>query len=331
MARRPERSEGVSAPRPSFSVVLCTRNGAVHIEAQLRSILPQLRPDDELVVSDDASTDDTLALVRLAAGSTDATLRIVTNQEPSGVVRNFESVIRLATRDVVVLSDQDDVWHAHKLDAMADAFAERPEAVAMFSDARLLYGSGPPQGSLWQANGVDRSTRRRLRDGHVFEQLLRRNVVTGATLAFRTSIREAVLPLPPVTMHDYWIALVASAVGGVVAIDEPWIDYRVHDDQAVGPDASGLRAQYRRRRHEPRVRSDELAMFHALRDRVGDRLDIRQRELLDAKVSFLERRAVQARSLARRVPAVVADLTRLRYHRFGRGWRSAARDVVLGC
>lgn len=89
-----------------ISVCMATYNGARHVLAQLQSILPQLSADDEVIVSDDGSTDATREVVR---GIGDA--RIVQIEGPrAGVVRNFEHALRQARGDAVFLCDQDDIW-----------------------------------------------------------------------------------------------------------------------------------------------------------------------------------------------------------------------------
>src|SRR4051812_39002594 len=98
------------ADAPTVTVVLCTRDGARHIEAQLTSIVRQLRPPTELVIRDDASVDDTVAIVRRVLADSPFRTTIVSNPTPLGPRANFEAGIATATSDVIVLADQDDEW-----------------------------------------------------------------------------------------------------------------------------------------------------------------------------------------------------------------------------
>ena len=93
---------------------MATYNGAKYIKEQLDSIIPQLREDDELIVSDDASKDDTLKIVQ---SYNDPRIKIFHN-ENHGVAHNFENAMRQATGDLIYFADQDDVWLPGKLDKM---------------------------------------------------------------------------------------------------------------------------------------------------------------------------------------------------------------------
>ena len=104
------------ASQVSVSVCLATYNGARFLRAQIDSILPQLGTGDELLVSDDGSTDDTLAVLATYGNR----LRLVGTSRAGGVVRNFERALAAACGDLVVLSDQDDVWLEGRLDLVRE-------------------------------------------------------------------------------------------------------------------------------------------------------------------------------------------------------------------
>jgi glycosyltransferase involved in cell wall biosynthesis len=309
---------------------MCTYNGERFVAEQTLSIVEQLAAGDELIIADDGSTDDTVQTATDVASRGVASVRVLVNDEPRGVVPNFDNAIAHATGDLVVLADQDDVWRRDKVRVLRREFAARDDLVAVFSDAALLETVRSTDTTLWDANGVDWFARRRLRRGRAFEQLLRRNVVTGSTLAFRARVASLALPIPSVTMHDYWLALVAAGLGPIRAIDEPLIDYRVHVGQLVGPEPLTLRAQAERRRENPSTRAEELVMFTALRDRLAGFLDRHSESLLDAKIAFLGRRAALPPRLVLRLSRIAVDLVKLNYHRFGRGFRSAGRDAIFG-
>jgi hypothetical protein len=133
--------------------------------------------------------------------------------------------------------------------------------------------------------------------------LLRRNVVTGATLAFRAGFRPWVLPVGPGWIHDGWIALVIAALADLAPIPLPLVRYRQHAAQQVGPAASGWRGQLRDRR----------AVLARVR----------------AKAEHHRARARIRRSSLARGPLVLHELASGRYQRYAGGWRSAARDLLL--
>jgi glycosyltransferase involved in cell wall biosynthesis len=219
-----------------LSVAICTYNGARHLSAQLQSIAIQNRPPDELVVCDDGSDDGTSGLLYKFAAIAPFAMRVVENERNLGSTANFAKAIGLCAGDIIILADQDDVWHPDKLQRLEDAFAASPQLGLAFSDGELVDEQGHMLGQrLWQAVRFSRRERYDIQRGRGFDVLLRRNVVTGATLAFRSCWKHLILPIPEVGwVHDYWIALMVSAVSSIQMIDDPLIDYRCHADQQLG-------------------------------------------------------------------------------------------------
>src|SRR5690606_1343296 len=91
----------------AVSVCMASYNGSRYLPAQLSSILSQLGPDDELIVVDDASTDDSVAVVQ---GFADSRVRLLVNEKNCGHVASFARAIAEANLPVIMLADQDDVW-----------------------------------------------------------------------------------------------------------------------------------------------------------------------------------------------------------------------------
>src|SRR4051794_15860948 len=106
---RPQRSDR-GHPLPMFSVAMCTYNGARFIGAQLASVAAQTRTPDELIVCDDRSTDETVAIVQKFADSAPFRVRLHVNEENLGSTKNFERAVSLCEGDLIALCDQDDVW-----------------------------------------------------------------------------------------------------------------------------------------------------------------------------------------------------------------------------
>lgn len=229
-----------SLTRPTVSVALCTHNGGAYVEEQLRSILNQSQLPREVVISDDASTDDTIAIVRRVwaehAPATGAPeLRILTNPVALGVSKNFEKAVSASLGEVIALCDQDDLWIAHRLELMTAEFASRPQLGLLFTDARLVDASGTPLGiSLFQALEISDDELDTVTGGFSFDTLLRRNLATGATIMFRRSLLDHALPFPVSWVHDEWLALIASVVSTVGWLPDKLIDYRQHGANQIG-------------------------------------------------------------------------------------------------
>src|SRR4051812_21315110 len=128
-----------------LSIALCTWNGARFLQAQLDSYLAQRRRPDELVVCDDGSSDATMQILTQFAQHSPFPVRISRNPQRLGVVANFEKAIGLCQGDVIVLSDQDDVWNPDKLEQIA-AHLARSDAAAVFSDVNVVDANLAPLG-----------------------------------------------------------------------------------------------------------------------------------------------------------------------------------------
>ena len=222
--------------KPRVSIALCTCNGARYLPAQLQSIARQTRLPDQLVICDDLSSDDTLAIIADFSRTAAFPVEVRRNALNLGSTRNFEQAISFCTGEIIVLCDQDDLWRPEKLLAMEAAFGASPAAGLVFSDARIVDENSASTGHyLWQSSGLVRGLRTQAEKGELFKVLLTDSRVTGSTMAFRASLKSLILPIPPAWVHDEWIALLASAVAPYVMIDKPLVDYRQHAAQQVGP------------------------------------------------------------------------------------------------
>ncbi|HEX5875452.1 MAG TPA: glycosyltransferase family 2 protein, partial [Pyrinomonadaceae bacterium] len=201
-------------PSVKLSVAMCTYNGAEFLPAQLESILAQSRPADEIVICDDGSTDQTQALLNQFA-SASSVAKIHLNNKNLGTIKNFEQAIGMCTGDVIVLSDQDDVWRHDKLQMMDEAFHTYPDAGLVFSDAEIVDENLKPLNRrMWNDVGFDAHKRKLVATGRALDVLITGWTVTGATMAFRSNLTNLALPIPTeiAMIHDGWIALTIAAV-----------------------------------------------------------------------------------------------------------------------
>lgn len=312
-----------------IAVALCTRDGEAFVGEQLRSILMQRRPPDELILCDDASVDGTLAIASEALRGAPFRVETVENEAALGVAANFESALRRTTAEIVALCDQDDRWRSEKLESLAAAIAA-PGVVAAFSDGALVDAKGSllPQ-TLWRAHGIGPRAGRRLVGGQVLGQLLRWNVVTGATLAVRRSVLEVALPFPEHTLHDEWLALIAAGLGRVVAIPDLLIDYRVHAASTLGLPPQRLASLTTERRIDAEVRRREAQRYGEASERLHAARRHEQAAAVAAKAEFCSRRSALSSTPGRAV-SVARSLATGRYHRLAHGLRSAAHDLAFG-
>ncbi|MFU8945628.1 glycosyltransferase family 2 protein [Mycetocola zhadangensis] len=244
-----------------MSVALCTYNGSAHIGDQLTSILDQRFLPTEIIISDDASTDDTMEIAKRVLGRSKISVRFLRNRSALGVTKNFEQAALAVSGDIVVLCDQDDVWHPQRLERALAEFDARPELTLLFTDARMVNAEGEPLGySLFDALEISSADRQAIHSGTGFSTLLRRNVATGATMAFRRSLLDIAAPFPVEWVHDEWLTILAAAVGQVDLLEEPLIDYRQHGGNQIGAREPSLGHKIRRVLEPRGERNRDLAV-----------------------------------------------------------------------
>lgn len=218
------------------SIALCTYNGAKFLAGQLESFLRQTRLPDELVVCDDRSTDETIGILEDFARDAPFPVRIYVNENNLGSTKNFERAISFCTGDLIFLSDQDDVWENKKISRMVSIFDQNPDTILAFSDAEIVDENLKSLGkSLWETTFNDRK-RNLVSKENFFGILLNEGIVTGATVCFKSELKDYILPIPILGnfIHDGWIALVAAQLGKVEFLSEKLIKYRQHSNQQIG-------------------------------------------------------------------------------------------------
>lgn len=318
------------------SVALCTFNGEPFLLEQLNSILRQTRPPDELVVCDDGSTDGTAAAISRFAERVGFKVSFCVNAERLGVTRNFASAFSRCTGDLIIPCDQDDVWESDKLAVLENLFRDDTGLLLAFHDLAVVAPDGNVAGpTQWERLRFGAYLQARVNDGEGFESLLRFNVVTGAAMAFRSSLREQVLPIPEGFVHDEWIALIAAAAGRIMCIDRPLVRYRQHARQAIGAASSNLAAQYRQAR-DNMGRAYFVRMVERTR-RLHERLSALASPLPNrSHLSMVEEKLLHAQTRLRmreqtliRWPLAIGEAVRGRYGRFGYGFKSFLQDLVL--
>lgn len=123
--------------RPSVSVCMATYNGMNHIENQINSILPQLYDSDELIISDDGSTDGTIEYITNLAEK-DKRIKVIDGPH-KGANCNFFSLINTADKDIIFLSDQDDVWALDKIEKVCDVFGSNNDIMVVLHRDTIVY------------------------------------------------------------------------------------------------------------------------------------------------------------------------------------------------
>ncbi len=332
------------------SVAMATFNGAAFLREQLDSILCQTRLPDELVVGDDASSDETVAIINDFSGTAPFPVRIHVNEHKLGVIENFDRTISRCSGEIIFLSDQDDVWVPSKIEQTVGAF-KHEMIVMVFSEAETVSRDLMPLTSKLSSRTFTQRAKLALRP-YIFELLLERNIVTGMTMAFRSKVWKIASPIPrdiPETIHDGWIALVASLMGECFFIPSALAKYRQHAAQMIGASseyqATELRlsatrveqmkfytddAFYNLTRLEKLRRSLDAQIFPNLNpDAVKKAVELweKEREYWSDRADHFRNRSELPRNRLMRLGSVVREAATGRYSTFSRGWRSFLKDL----
>jgi glycosyltransferase involved in cell wall biosynthesis len=317
------------------SVAMTTYNGARYLPAQLESIVSQVRTPDEIVICDDQSTDGTREILEQFERRSAVPTQTVYNERNIGYVLNFEKAVSACSGEVIFLCDQDDVWHPDKVRRMMLEFELRPELTFLYSNARLTDAEGTALGATqFQAMRLSAEEAHLIHSGRALEVLLRRNVVTGATAAFRRELFGIATPFCPAWSHDEWLAIVASLYGRVDFVDECLTDYRQHPGNQIGLRArrfSERVADIFSSRGDFYVRSVKRteALVELVRQRAvrGSALPSESYSKLINQLAHVRFRAGLAANRLRRPPMIAHEILTGRYWTYSYGLRSVVRDL----
>jgi glycosyltransferase involved in cell wall biosynthesis len=197
-----------------ISVCMATYNGEDYIREQLDSILQQVSSTDEIIISDDGSTDSTLDIIK---AYDNANIRLINNGGINSPVRNFENALNYSRGDIVLLSDQDDVWMWNKVDTIKQ-YMKKYDLV--LSDADVIDENGVVIGDSFYRINCSKSG--------LINNLIK-NSYLGCSMAFNRKILDKALPFPDdLPMHDWWIGLIGNIYGETYFIDKKLFSYRRH-------------------------------------------------------------------------------------------------------
>lgn len=208
--------------RKMISVCIASYNGAKYIKRQIETIIQQLTESDELIISDDNSTDETLQIIK---SFNDERIRLfchtpdVSCYPHQKVTSNFENAISRAKGDYIFLADQDDVWCDNKINEVLPYFDRFDFIIHNFTllcnNKKIIKYLKSPLPKTW-----------------LF--ILIKMKLYGCTMAFNRKVLDLALPFPrKLIAHDYWISALALKQARCLYIDKPLIEYRVHDSSVT--------------------------------------------------------------------------------------------------
>ncbi len=301
------------AEGPRVAICMATHQPPLDLfAAQVASIAAQTHRNWICIVSDDASSD--VVVDRMAALLRDPRFVLLRHGERLGFYGNFERALRAvpADADAVALSDQDDRWHADKLETLLGALGGEPKDGAVqlaYADVRIVDADGTPRSDTFWVTRRNNFTS--------LPSLMAANTVMGAASLFRAGLLDRILPFPERlgdAYHDHWIALNALVAGSIRYVDRPLHDYVQHGANVIGHkrdgDAPGLAAAARATLSALRHRGP---LGHTLRDMTAraalDRQSLVAQKAVLSQVLLM--RHPRARPETRRVLERLSGLTRV--------------------
>ncbi len=216
----------------TISVVIATYNGSATICKQIDSILNQCVKCDEIIICDDCSTDDTVAVV--TQKYSDESVHVFVNNVNLGVIKTFENGINKARGNYIFLADQDDYWIETKIQVQ----------LAKMKEMEFLYGIDKPMlvvhdaiivdgnenviaNSLWELSGASPGNTN-------LPSTILRNTYTGCMMLLNRPLLNISLPFPELGIyHDHWLGIVAQSYGKIATVEQPLMYYVRHGENAT--------------------------------------------------------------------------------------------------
>lgn len=205
---------------------MTTYNGQSFLQKQLDSILSQSVKVDEIIVCDDGSTDDTLAI--LDSYTKCGIVKVEVNTNNLGFVKNFEKALSLCTGEFIFLADQDDVWYPNKVEVLLQSLEGN---LLIHSDCDLIDSS---------SELVAKNFKGEISTHQIVDDFLFANVVTGCTVLIHRNLLEFALPFPDgLAYHDWYLAFHAAYLKKIAYVSQSLTGYRQHQLQDTGSGESG--------------------------------------------------------------------------------------------
>lgn len=244
----------MSYTRKSIGVVVCTYNGEKFLSQQIESIISQTRQPDRILILDDRSSDNTVAIANGFAKN-DSRFCLIQNETNLGFIHNFEKGIALCDTELIALCDQDDIWFPDRLERLAAELEARPGSGIAYCNAELMTADGTRTAHFY-FDSQDQFVKDQV---YARKLLLERSFsIPGNLLLLESELKNLILPLSHTRTHghDAWICLNAFFLRQPCYVAEPLSCYRLHANQASGAYAFFLKGtpfQFKKKKwYDPR-------------------------------------------------------------------------------
>lgn len=229
-----------------ISIVMATYNGEKYIHEQIQSIMKQSKLPDEIVVNDDCSKDNTIEIIRKYAKEYPLIdWKINVNELNLGYVKNFFNAINRSSGDIIILSDQDDVWAENKISIIHSFFESHPDMISLHMDYSVI----DKDGNMIREHEIKYNSHL---EKYSVCQFTRRLNYCGMSSAFRNTVKSYLneIEVDKLPTHDWTIHAIAVLKGGMYVSKDVVSYRRAHGDNV----ALNIEKKVRRMGIEQRLR-----------------------------------------------------------------------------
>ena len=313
------------------SVVLCAFNGELFLKEQLYSIIKQTVLPDEIVIVNDCSIDNTDEIVKDFQDNCNIPFTYVVNSKNLGVLKSFSLGVDLAKNEIIIFSDQDDIWLSTRIERTVKEFHIDNSLDLFFSNGAIIdSNSNILKGSLFKSFGFNFILRVLFKISYPDYVLTKKFIVTGATMAVKASFAKRHYSNGVVYLHDMYLSSIAAHLRTIKFSCDKLIQYRLHNQQSVGviskKDSKKIYGQ------NLDVRKDYLAEISFLKT-IQKILDLnyqRNARFVQKKVIHRSKRiSIRDKSVFKRFILVQFEFLNLNYFLYSHGLKSYFRDLFL--
>jgi glycosyltransferase involved in cell wall biosynthesis len=224
----------------NISVAIATYNSNKYIIDQLKSIIDQSIPVNEVVITDDCSSDNTVEIINNFIDQRKLhNWTLHRNEKNLGYAENFKRAISKTSGDIIILCDHDDLWLPNKVSTIKKYFSDKPEILALATSFIRIDENGreKPIRKLWRHsnnNLIRRPVKKDSLNQISIKEVAVNNISPGCCCAFRASIKDDVLKYETSLPHDWQINFIASVRGGLFYLDLITTKYRIYEKNTIG-------------------------------------------------------------------------------------------------
>jgi len=299
----------------TVAILLSTYNGEKYILDQLRSLENQSYLDFDLYIRDDASSDNTVTLIKQFQSQSNLSIIFLPTEINLGAKDSFAYLLKHSIQhlqyEYFMFCDQDDVWLPKKIELTLKKILE----VEKFSlNTPLLIHTNLKvvntnldilSNSYWHYQHIDPSK-------DALNQLLLQNTITGCTVMINKKLANLVFLIPHnVIMHDWWLGLVAASFGQIHHIDTPTMLYRQHSNNDTGATSFNFNTILKKFQNLSNINLNKyIIQAEELLSHYSEDLNTEQKELLEAFIYTRNQLWIQSKQTLLKYKILKQDIFR---------------------